>query len=255
MAICVFCVLHYFPNYVCMFFRRVETFTASAFESKKTAELYKQFVGSETQPAAQSQLGRGQLLQFAEWVFEATSAPTSTSTGTSSTQSDSDSTDTTTTAASPTTETKTTDNDVDTTTSPTVDANADADADAETTAPAPATDNTPDPRDFDQARKVIVGGHSIWFRRFFRQFLGKSVEHDCKTYKIQNGGVVGFTLQQLRVTTGDTSVVTYRVVPDSIRNVFLTFDYNPNTAPASTSTSTTAEAATENKTDDKTKKE
>lgn len=70
----------------------------------------------------------------------------------------------------------------------------------------------------------IVGGHSHWFRRFFQLCLPRPSEagtvKDAQTLKIENGGVMAFTLQQLRV--GDT--VVYRVVQDSLRNVFKEFD-------------------------------
>jgi len=41
---------------------------------------------------------------------------------------------------------------------------------------------------------IIVGGHSLWFRNFFKAFLARSDEHVGKSQKMVNGGVVAFTL-------------------------------------------------------------
>lgn len=46
---------------------------------------------------------------------------------------------------------------------------------------------------------VIVGGHSLWFRSFFRTFLPHSNTHVAKKKKLVNGGVVGFTLERMEV--------------------------------------------------------
>eukprot|EP00750_Incisomonas_marina_P017548 INCI222.1.p1 GENE.INCI222.1~~INCI222.1.p1 ORF type:complete len:422 (+),score=64.10 INCI222.1:173-1438(+) len=86
---------------------------------------------------------------------------------------------------------------------------------------------------------LIVGGHSLWFRRFFQLMLplcpsesGPATPHDCQVYKIQNGGVVAFTLQKLRVKADDSSGsassedshLVYRVKRQSVRNVFRGYD-------------------------------
>ena len=44
------------------------------------------------------------------------------------------------------------------------------------------------------ADHVLCTGHSYWFRAFFQTYLPKDFEHVCKTKKIVNGGLVGFTL-------------------------------------------------------------
>lgn len=41
---------------------------------------------------------------------------------------------------------------------------------------------------------IIVGGHSIWFRSFFKEFLPRSSEHVGKKKKIVNCGAVAFDL-------------------------------------------------------------
>ena len=45
---------------------------------------------------------------------------------------------------------------------------------------------------------VIAGGHSLWFRSFFRTYLPYETEHISKKNKLINGGVVGFTLQRIK---------------------------------------------------------
>ena len=41
---------------------------------------------------------------------------------------------------------------------------------------------------------IIVGGHSIWFRSFFKEFLPRDSKHVGKTNKVVNCGAVSFTL-------------------------------------------------------------
>ena len=42
---------------------------------------------------------------------------------------------------------------------------------------------------------IIVAGHSLWFKEFFKLYLPKAADHTCKKKKIVNCGAVGFTLQ------------------------------------------------------------
>lgn len=63
---------------------------------------------------------------------------------------------------------------------------------------------------------VIIGGHSIWFRSYFRTFLPYGVQHKAKTNKIVNAGVVAFDLLQLPTPKGNK----YMVDPKSIRVVY-----------------------------------
>ena len=46
---------------------------------------------------------------------------------------------------------------------------------------------------------IIAAGHSLWFRSFFRTFLPHNNTHVAKQKKLVNGGVVGFTLERIRV--------------------------------------------------------
>ena len=64
---------------------------------------------------------------------------------------------------------------------------------------------------------VIVGGHSIWFRSFFKTFLPYSVDHQSKTRKIVNCGAVGFTL--FKKTNGSNTPV-FVIDPSSVTVVY-----------------------------------
>lgn len=63
---------------------------------------------------------------------------------------------------------------------------------------------------------VIVGGHSIWFRSYFRTYLPYSIDHVSKTRKIVNAGVVAFDLLKLQTPKGNK----FMVDPKSIRVVY-----------------------------------
>lgn len=63
---------------------------------------------------------------------------------------------------------------------------------------------------------VIVGGHSIWFRSFFRTYLPHTKSYDAKSKKIVNCGIVKFDLVKASTEKG----VVYMVDPESIRVVY-----------------------------------
>ena len=63
---------------------------------------------------------------------------------------------------------------------------------------------------------IIAGGHSIWFRSYFKTFLPYSNDHVAKTRKIVNGGTVSFTL--MKTETNDGPV--FMVDPKSILVVY-----------------------------------
>lgn len=71
---------------------------------------------------------------------------------------------------------------------------------------------------------IIVGGHSLWFRSFFREFIpDNATETYCvaaKNKKMRNGGAVAFTL---RCLTDNAGVKQYKIVPESVRVVFMGF--------------------------------
>jgi hypothetical protein len=60
---------------------------------------------------------------------------------------------------------------------------------------------------------VVVSGHSLWFRSFFRTYLPRMTEHVSKKRKLVNGGCVGLSLQ--RIQTDDGSYC-YMIDPRSI---------------------------------------
>jgi broad specificity phosphatase PhoE len=62
---------------------------------------------------------------------------------------------------------------------------------------------------------IIVVGHSLWFRNFFRTFLPAQIKHIAKERKIDNCGVVAFNLSR-GVYNGQT---VYRVDPDSVTSI------------------------------------
>jgi hypothetical protein len=68
---------------------------------------------------------------------------------------------------------------------------------------------------------VICGGHSIWFRSFFRTFLPNTIDHVSKTRKVVNCGVVALTL--MKATTADGKCC-YMIDPQSIKVVHGGFD-------------------------------
>lgn len=49
---------------------------------------------------------------------------------------------------------------------------------------------------------IIIGGHSLWFRTFFKVFLSASDPHIAKTNKMANGGVVSLRLNKGIAKTG-----------------------------------------------------
>lgn len=63
---------------------------------------------------------------------------------------------------------------------------------------------------------IIVGGHSIWFRYFFQNYLPYSVHHDAKKKKIVNCGIVAFDLLKADTKRGSK----YMIDPKSIKIVY-----------------------------------
>jgi broad specificity phosphatase PhoE len=62
---------------------------------------------------------------------------------------------------------------------------------------------------------VIVGGHSIWFRSFFKTFLPYTIDHVSKTKKIVNCGIVSFKLMKASTGEGDK----FMIDPQSVKVV------------------------------------
>jgi len=61
---------------------------------------------------------------------------------------------------------------------------------------------------FEQEEEVLIcGGHSIWFRSFFKTFLPYSNDHVSKTRKIVNGGTVSFSLMKMETEDGPVYMI------------------------------------------------
>lgn len=67
---------------------------------------------------------------------------------------------------------------------------------------------------------IIVAGHSLWFREFFKSFMPKSSTHAAKTTKMVNCGVVAFDLY--RTVQHSTEVI--RIPPESIKEIYGGFE-------------------------------
>mmetsp|Transcript_53109 Transcript_53109/g.95275 ORF Transcript_53109/g.95275 Transcript_53109/m.95275 type:complete len:417 (-) Transcript_53109:103-1353(-) len=75
---------------------------------------------------------------------------------------------------------------------------------------------------FDQKEVdcIIVAGHSLWFREFFKSYLPKSSTHVAKTAKMVNCGVVAFDLYSTK--QHGTDVV--RITPEGIKEIYGGFE-------------------------------
>jgi len=63
------------------------------------------------------------------------------------------------------------------------------------------------------ANHVLCTGHSYWFRAFFQTYLPSDFQHVCKTKKLINGGMVGFTVCHTKMKTGEDR---YMIDPNSL---------------------------------------
>lgn len=63
---------------------------------------------------------------------------------------------------------------------------------------------------------IIVGGHSLWFKSFFGNFLPFNINHVSKNKKIVNGGIVAFELMKMTTKQGDK----YMIDPKTIRVIY-----------------------------------
>ena len=67
---------------------------------------------------------------------------------------------------------------------------------------------------------IIVAGHSLYFKTLFRQYLPKTSNHDGKSNKIKNGGIVAIKLTKIQLKNDITK---YYINPDSIQVVYQGF--------------------------------
>ncbi|KAL3913259.1 MAG: hypothetical protein SGARI_000745 [Bacillariaceae sp.] len=63
------------------------------------------------------------------------------------------------------------------------------------------------------ADSIMCTGHSYWFRAFFQTYLPSDFKHVCKTKKLINGGVAGFTLMHKKTESGEDK---YMIDPNSL---------------------------------------
>jgi len=71
---------------------------------------------------------------------------------------------------------------------------------------------------FEEDRGTLICvGHSLYFQKFFREFLPQSVEHDCKKRKMVNCGVVKCTLRRAIDNSGEAK---FSVDPESIKVIY-----------------------------------
>ena len=70
---------------------------------------------------------------------------------------------------------------------------------------------------------IIVGGHSLWFKCFFKTFCPHSLDLPCKNKKIVNSGAVAFDLHKAKCND-EFGNPRYRVDPDSIVTVYGGYD-------------------------------
>jgi len=64
---------------------------------------------------------------------------------------------------------------------------------------------------------VVVLGHSLYFREFFKSYLPKACKHEAKTYKMMNCACIAFDFYK------DSKNVC-RIPPDSIKEIYLGFE-------------------------------
>jgi len=67
---------------------------------------------------------------------------------------------------------------------------------------------------------IIVGGHSLWFRNFFKAFLPLASQAHAKTCKMENGACVVFTLNVGKSATGTPA---HWIESNSVRPIFKGF--------------------------------
>jgi hypothetical protein len=67
---------------------------------------------------------------------------------------------------------------------------------------------------------IICGGHSIWFRAFFRTYMPYTIDHICKTRKVVNCGIIAFSL--LKATKGTEPI--FMIDPQSVRVIYGGFE-------------------------------
>lgn len=68
---------------------------------------------------------------------------------------------------------------------------------------------------------VIVSGHSLWFRSYFKTFLSRGTAHPAAVKKMKNCAVVSLIVMS---TTDSKGVTHYKIDEQSITPVYLGFE-------------------------------
>jgi hypothetical protein len=69
----------------------------------------------------------------------------------------------------------------------------------------------------DDAETIIVGGHSLYFKYFFKQYvMDGTPNHISQLNKMHNCAAIKFEFEELQLKRGDATVTAYRVVPASL---------------------------------------
>jgi len=71
-----------------------------------------------------------------------------------------------------------------------------------------------------QEEYVIVSGHSLWFRHYFREFLPVSSNCPGKTKKIHNNGLVALRVRYRKLRSGELEC---DIIPDSVNPLYKGF--------------------------------
>ena len=64
---------------------------------------------------------------------------------------------------------------------------------------------------------IIVGGHSLWFKQYYKMFLPPRCDHEAKKYKMVNAGAIGFELERGQTEAGD---VHFRIDPGTMTTIY-----------------------------------
>lgn len=72
---------------------------------------------------------------------------------------------------------------------------------------------------------IIVCGHSLWFKQFFKSFLPRDTKHQAKDAKLVNCGCVAFDLHCS--VPGDRAAI-YRINPSSLKEIYGGFEVKKN---------------------------
>lgn len=64
---------------------------------------------------------------------------------------------------------------------------------------------------------IIVAGHSLWFKQYYKMFLPRDCDHDAKKFKMVNAGAIGFELTR---GTTDNDNTHFRIDPGTMTTIY-----------------------------------